>query len=113
MRSSAAIIAAASGVRPQHFCYPLGDQASAGPREFALARELGFKTAVTTRPGVLFSAHRDHLTSLPHISLNREHQQRRFVRVLLCGAATAVWNNCRRVDVARASRAWPSTRQAA
>jgi len=68
MRSSAAIIAAASGVRPQHFCYPLGDQASAGPREFALARELGFKTAVTTRPGVPFSAHRDHLTSLPHIS---------------------------------------------
>jgi peptidoglycan/xylan/chitin deacetylase (PgdA/CDA1 family) len=99
MRSSAAIIEAALGVRPRHFCYPLGDQASAGPREFAIARELGFKTAVTTRPGVLFPVHRGHLTALPRISLNGEYQQRRFLRVLLSGAATAVWNNFRRVDV--------------
>jgi peptidoglycan/xylan/chitin deacetylase (PgdA/CDA1 family) len=100
MRSSVAIIEAALGGRPQHFCYPLGDPASAGPREFALARELGFKTAVTTRPGVLFPEHRDHLTALPRISLNGEYQRRRFVRVLLSGAATAVWNNFRRVDAA-------------
>lgn len=100
MRTSAAIIEAALGVRPQHFSYPLGDQASAGPREFALARELGFKTAVTTRPGVLFPEHREHLTALPRISLNGEYQQRRFVRVLLSGAATAVVNNFRRVDAA-------------
>jgi peptidoglycan/xylan/chitin deacetylase (PgdA/CDA1 family) len=100
MRSSVAIIEAALGTRPQHFSYPLGDQASAGPREFALARELGFKTAVTTRPGVLFPEHRDHLTALPRISLNGEYQQPRFVRVLLSGAATAVWNNFRRVDTA-------------
>jgi peptidoglycan/xylan/chitin deacetylase (PgdA/CDA1 family) len=98
MRSSATIIEAALGVRPQHFCYPLGDQASAGPREFAIARELGFKTAVTTRPGVLFPQHRDYLTALPRISLNGEYQQRRFLQVLLSGAATAVWNNFRRVD---------------
>jgi peptidoglycan/xylan/chitin deacetylase (PgdA/CDA1 family) len=100
MRSGMAIIEAALGGRPQHFCYPLGDPASAGPREFALASELGFKTAVTTRPGVLFPEHRDHLTALPRISLNGEYQQRRFVRVLLSGAATAVWNNFRRVHAA-------------
>jgi len=100
MRSSAAIIEAALGGRPEHFSYPLGDQASAGPREFALAREVGFKTAVTTRPGMLFPEHRDHLTALPRISLNGEYQKRRFVRVLLSGAATAVWNRFRRVDAA-------------
>jgi peptidoglycan/xylan/chitin deacetylase (PgdA/CDA1 family) len=99
MRSSAAIIEAALGVRPQHFCYPLGDRAWAGPREFAIARENGFQTAVTTRPGVLYLKHRDHLTALPRISLNGEYQQRRFLRVLLSGAATGLWNNFRRVDV--------------
>ena len=34
-----------------HLAYPYGDKAAAGPREFALARSAGFKTAVTTRPG--------------------------------------------------------------
>lgn len=42
------------GFRPEHLSYPVGDPGSAGPREFALADELGFKTGVTTRPGVLF-----------------------------------------------------------
>src|ERR1700731_3142758 len=38
-----------------HFAYPYGDRLAAGPREFALAKAAGFKTAVTTRPGMLFS----------------------------------------------------------
>ena len=100
MRASAAVIEAALGTRPKHFSYPFGDPSSAGAREFAIARELGFKTAVTTRPGVLFREHGEHLTALPRISLNGEYQQARFVRVLLSGAATAVWNGFRRVDAA-------------
>jgi peptidoglycan/xylan/chitin deacetylase (PgdA/CDA1 family) len=100
MRESAAVLEAALGKRPRHFCYPFGDATSAGPREFAIAGELGFKTAVTTRPGVLFAEHRDHLMALPRISLNGEYQQPRFVRVLLSGAGTAVWNGFRRVDAA-------------
>lgn len=40
--------------RPEHFSYPVGDPASAGPHEFDMVRDVGFKTAVTTRPGVLF-----------------------------------------------------------
>jgi hypothetical protein len=31
--------------RPIHFSFPYGDPGSAGPRDFALAREAGFKTA--------------------------------------------------------------------
>jgi peptidoglycan/xylan/chitin deacetylase (PgdA/CDA1 family) len=100
MDMSRAVIEAALGIRPEHLSYPVGDPTSAGPREFRIAAELGFKTGVTTRPGVLFPEHCDHLLALPRVSLNGEHQQIRYVRVLLSGAATAVWNGFRRVDAA-------------
>jgi len=100
MQQSAAVIEAALGKRPAHFSYPVGDRTSAGPREFRIAAEIGFKTAVTTRPGVLFPEHGAHLTALPRISLNGEYQQRRYAKVLLSGAATALWNGFRRVDAA-------------
>jgi peptidoglycan/xylan/chitin deacetylase (PgdA/CDA1 family) len=100
MAMSRSVIEASLGVRPEHLSYPVGDCTSAGPREFRIAAELGFKTAVTTRPGVLFQEHGDHLTALPRISLNGEHQHSRYVGVLLSGAATAVWNGFRRVDAA-------------
>jgi peptidoglycan/xylan/chitin deacetylase (PgdA/CDA1 family) len=100
MRESAAVLEAALGTRPRHFSYPVGDRTSAGPREFRIAAELGFKTAVTTRPGVLFPEHAGHLTALPRISLNGEYQQSRYAKVLISGAATALWNRFRRVDAA-------------
>jgi len=100
MQLSASTIEAALGRRPAHFSYPVGDRTSAGPREFRTAAEVGFKTAVTTRPGVLFPEHAAHLTALPRISLNGEYQQRRYAKVLLSGAATALWNGFRRIDAA-------------
>lgn len=100
MEMSRAVLEAALGKRPEHLAYPVGDPTSAGPREFRIAAELGFKTATTTRPGVLFKAHRDHLTALPRISVNGEFQQQRYVKVLMSGAATAMWNRFRRVNAA-------------
>jgi peptidoglycan/xylan/chitin deacetylase (PgdA/CDA1 family) len=100
MKNSAAVIEAALGKRPAHFSYPVGDRTSAGPREFRIAAELGFKTAVTTRPGVLFPEHAQHFTALPRLSLNGEYQQQRYATVLMSGAATAIWNRFRRVDAA-------------
>jgi peptidoglycan/xylan/chitin deacetylase (PgdA/CDA1 family) len=100
MEMSRSVIAASLGRRPDHLAYPVGDGTLAGPREFRIASAVGFKTTVTTRPGVIFPEHRDHLTALPRISLNGEHQQLRYVRVLLSGAATAVWNGFRRVNAA-------------
>jgi peptidoglycan/xylan/chitin deacetylase (PgdA/CDA1 family) len=100
MAESAARIEAMLGTRPAHFAYPFGDRTAAGPREFAIARDLGFKTAVTTRPGVLFPEHRDHLTALPRISLNGDMQRLRHLDVLISGAATALWNGFRRVNAA-------------
>ena len=100
MDMSRAVIEASLGVRPQHLAYPVGDPTSAGPREFRIAAELGFKTAMTTRPGVLFAAHAKHLTALPRISLNGNFQQLRYMNVLMSGAATTMWNGLRRVDAA-------------
>lgn len=45
-----------------HFAYPYGD---GGEREAGLAREAGFRTALTTRQGCLFPEHREHLLLLP------------------------------------------------
>jgi peptidoglycan/xylan/chitin deacetylase (PgdA/CDA1 family) len=100
MMMSRSVIEAAIGVRPEHLSYPVGDASAAGPREYATAAELGFKTAVTTRPGVLFAEHREHLTALPRISLNGEYQQMRYLKVLMSGAATAMWNGFRRGEAA-------------
>ncbi|HZD92189.1 MAG TPA: polysaccharide deacetylase family protein [Pseudolabrys sp.] len=100
MEQSRAVLEAALGRRPEHLAYPVGDPTSAGQREFRIAAELGFKTAVTTRPGVLFRAHRDHLTALPRISINGEFQRSRYLKVLMSGAATAMWNGFRRVNAA-------------
>jgi len=100
MEMSRSVIQAALGKRPEHLAYPVGDPTSAGPREFRVAAELGFKTATTTRPGVLFKAHRDHLTALPRISVNGDFQQQRYLKVLMSGAATAMWNGFRRVNAA-------------
>jgi peptidoglycan/xylan/chitin deacetylase (PgdA/CDA1 family) len=83
-----------------HLAYPYGDKIAAGPREFALAHAAGFKTAVTTRPGMIFPESADHLTALPRVSLNGNYQDTRILPVLTSGAATAMWNGFRRVDAA-------------
>jgi peptidoglycan/xylan/chitin deacetylase (PgdA/CDA1 family) len=83
-----------------HLAYPYGDRIAAGPREFALARAAGFKTAVTTRPGMIFPESAQYLTALQRVSLNGNYQDARFLPVLTSGAATAVWNGFRRIDAA-------------
>ena len=97
METSIQRIEANLGRRPEHFSYPYGDADSAGPREFQLARELGMKTAVTTRKGLLFPEHERHLTALPRVSLNGDFQARRYVSALLSGAPTYLWNGMRKV----------------
>ena len=48
-----------------HLAYPFGRHDACGAREFDLARASGYKTAVTTRSGNIFTEHRSHLTALP------------------------------------------------
>lgn len=84
----------------RHLSYPVGDPTSAGPREFALAREMGFATAVTTRPGHLFAEHAAHLQALPRVSVNGCHQTRPALAGLLSGVPFLAWNRGRRLNVA-------------
>jgi peptidoglycan/xylan/chitin deacetylase (PgdA/CDA1 family) len=100
IKRSADVIEAALGKRPEHFAYPYGGATAAGPREFALAKELGFKTAVTTRAGVLLGGHREHLTALPRISLNGEFQALRYLDVLISGLPFVLAGTGGRVEAA-------------
>jgi len=86
IEQSVEVLRAQFGLTPVHISYPIGGPASAGQREFDLARELGFKSGVTTRPGGLYPHHAQTLHALPRVSLNGYFQSRRYVDVFATGA---------------------------
>lgn len=86
VRDGARVLEAVTGQKPRHFAYPYGYPGAAGPREFALLAELGFATAVTTRPGVLTGKSASNWTAWPRISMNGLYQSQRHFDVLLSGA---------------------------
>lgn len=88
------------GELPQHFAYPYGDPGSAARREFSLLSSMGFASATTTRKGMLFPEHRDHLFALPRISLNGDFQSTHFLDLFLSGAPFALSNKFQRLNVA-------------
>jgi peptidoglycan/xylan/chitin deacetylase (PgdA/CDA1 family) len=100
MAMSRSAIQTKLGLPADHLAYPYGDRLAATARDFAIAAKVGFKTAVTTRPGMVFAENAAHLTALPRLSLNGNYQDERLLTVLTSGAATAVWNGFRRVDAA-------------
>src|SRR5262249_45727039 len=53
-----------------HLAYPYGNSRACGEREFALANELLFQSAVTTSQGPLFSLHRRTPHSLPRVGVS-------------------------------------------
>lgn len=93
------ILAEKLNIESKHFAYPYGDKGSASQREMEIIRALGFQTATTTRKGVLFEEHAEHLHALPRIPLNGYFQHKRFVRLFLSGVPTALWQGFRRLDV--------------
>jgi peptidoglycan/xylan/chitin deacetylase (PgdA/CDA1 family) len=99
IEQSAKVLAAQFGKTPRHLSYPIGGVAAAGPREFEAAKELGFATAVTTRPGGLYAEHAGHLEALPRISLNGLFQQKRFIDVFLTAEVFTLMRRGRRLDV--------------
>ncbi|KMO20307.1 polysaccharide deacetylase family protein [Methylobacterium platani] len=92
-------LAALLGCVPEHLSYPVGDPGSAGKRDFALAREAGYRTGVTTRPGHLFPGHADHLHALPRVSVNGCFQTDAALDALLSGVPFLAWNRFRRFNV--------------
>jgi peptidoglycan/xylan/chitin deacetylase (PgdA/CDA1 family) len=85
MSESIARIERELGTKIRHFSYPFGDETAAGPREFALAKDLGMVTAVTTQKGLVRAEHVASMHALPRLSLNGDYQDARFVKVLLSG----------------------------
>jgi peptidoglycan/xylan/chitin deacetylase (PgdA/CDA1 family) len=83
------------GIPVRHIAFPVGDRGSAGPREFKLAAEAGFATAVTTRPGHLFPAHLERLHALPRVSVNGLFQTDAALSALLSGVPFLAWNRGR------------------
>ena len=98
MRESANLLKAELGYLPAHFAYPYGYAAAAGQRDFKIADELGFKTAVTTRHGVLYPAHKKLMHGLPRISINGNFQSMRYVETLLSGVPTLIQNKGRQLN---------------
>jgi peptidoglycan/xylan/chitin deacetylase (PgdA/CDA1 family) len=87
------------GREVRHFAYPYGDPSVAGAREFGLARQAGFVTAVTTRPGHVFADHRGHLHALPRVSMNGLFQTESALRALLSGVPFLALNRGRVAQV--------------
>jgi peptidoglycan/xylan/chitin deacetylase (PgdA/CDA1 family) len=58
-----------TGQPVEHFAYPFGHARACGEREAQICREVGFRTAVTTRTGTLFTEHVHDLHALPRLHL--------------------------------------------
>jgi peptidoglycan/xylan/chitin deacetylase (PgdA/CDA1 family) len=92
IREAVRIIESEIGIAPVHMAYPYGHAGTVGPREVALAKEVGFRSAVTTRHGVIRRGHAGHMTALPRISLNGRYQKLAHVRAMLSGITTPMAN---------------------
>lgn len=79
------LVEARLGIEVRHLAFPHGGKLTAGPREFAIAREAGFRTAVTTRPGHLFPEHGRCLHALPRIQVSGLFQTEEAIRASLSG----------------------------
>jgi peptidoglycan/xylan/chitin deacetylase (PgdA/CDA1 family) len=97
IRASVARIEKELGKPCRHFCYPYGNAATAGDREFDMTAELGLATAVTTRKGFVSDRQERRLTGLPRVSLNGNFQRLRYVEALMSGLPFAMWNGIERV----------------
>lgn len=81
----------------RHFAYPFGRARDAAQREEAIAAELGFLSAVTTRIGNLQAGHRDHLLMLPRIPLYEGGKNGKLSEIFLSGMYSAFTNRFRKV----------------
>ena len=69
----------------RHFAYPHGGPGEAGRREYGLARDAGYQSAVTTRPDHLRREHAARPHALPRISLNGLHQTDHALEAMISG----------------------------
>jgi peptidoglycan/xylan/chitin deacetylase (PgdA/CDA1 family) len=99
MARSRAAIEEQIGRPIRHIAYPNGDPASAGKREFLIAKALGFASATTTRPGLVYAQHTKWTTALPRVSLNGFFQTIDQLDTMLTGAPFLLRNFGVRLNV--------------
>jgi peptidoglycan/xylan/chitin deacetylase (PgdA/CDA1 family) len=92
MMRSADLLEQKLGTRPLHFAFPYGYPTAVGCREVALAEQAGFRTAVTTRHGLIQAGHAGHFHALPRISVNGRYQRLSYMRTMLSGISTPLAN---------------------
>ncbi len=73
------------GIDCDHFAFPYGRSGDCGEREFALANEVGFTSAATTRKGLLLPG--QDAFSIPRNTINGAFQSITYVNALLSGMA--------------------------
>jgi peptidoglycan/xylan/chitin deacetylase (PgdA/CDA1 family) len=75
------------GLDIRHFAFPYGRAADCGSRDFALARRAGFRSASTTRKGLLRSG--QDAFSLPRNTMNGAHRSFAAMELHLSGLSGA------------------------
>lgn len=68
-----------------HFAYPFGGPQACGPREENLVKDLGFKSAITTRRGNIFQEHRDRPLALPRALFSGNREYLSFIAMQMSG----------------------------
>lgn len=99
IQNSKSTIAEKLGMPVEFFAYPYGDEAAAGTRDFAIAGDVGFAASVTTRKGVVYAGHADHLQALPRTMISSRYNKIRYIDTLLSGAPTFLLNRFRKINV--------------
>lgn len=85
MEVSADYVATITGKIPETIAYPYGTPEAATGREGTLAKNIGFRLAVTTQPGLITEGSLDGITYLPRLSINGLYQKQRYVSALASG----------------------------
>jgi peptidoglycan/xylan/chitin deacetylase (PgdA/CDA1 family) len=96
---SKAELEARLGKRVQHLAYPFGGRNAVGRREFDLARECDYITAVTTRNGNLFKEHAWQLQALPRLGISGNYPVLSLLNRLESGLVPARANGWKRLVV--------------
>jgi peptidoglycan/xylan/chitin deacetylase (PgdA/CDA1 family) len=100
LRESRKQISEALGEEVLFNAYPYGDEPNATARDFKLAEKAGYQASVTTRKGVVFAGHAQHLQALPRIMISGRFQELRYVDAMMSGLPTALSNRFSKVNVA-------------
>ena len=94
------------GLEVRHIAYPYGGEEACGPREFALAREAGYVTGVTTRRGLAIDA--DALLDLDRVPINGHFQGSAMLEALVSGVPMMLERQARALAIrARAAASRP------